>query len=271
MKNEETKEKIITILKDLLEFKTYKDNKEEFSKLFNYIKKTYNKFYIKEYFYEDKTAMVISNTEDKNLDLVFCTHIDVVYASDYSFKEDEINIFGRGTIDMKASVAVVLNLLNDIETNKKIGLFITCDEETTGEGAKLLLDKYNPSFAIVPDGGYNFELVIEEKGLLQVELEIETKTAHAAQLFNGENAIIELIKIYEKIIQKYKIPKSSKEYITSVNLSKLNGGNSANQVPGYASMVLDIRYTHKDKESEILKFIKNTNPKVKIKKIIEEI
>lgn len=258
-------EKIISTLKDLLGFKTYKENKEEFTKLFNYLKEKYHKFYIKEYSYNDKIAMVISNTEEKDLDLVFCTHIDVVYASDYSYKEDEVNIYGRGTIDMKASVAVVLNVLNDMETDKKIGIFITSDEETTGEGAEFLLEKYNPKFVIIPDGGTNFELVIEEKGMLQIELAITTKTAHAAQLFDGENAILELMKVYEKIVEKYKIPISHEEYITSVNLSKLNGGNSANQVPGNATMTLDIRYINQDKEEDILNFIKNINPKVEVK------
>ena len=51
------KEDIIKTLKVLLSFKTYKDNIEEFLKLFNYIKKEYNQFIIKEYNFNDKKCL----------------------------------------------------------------------------------------------------------------------------------------------------------------------------------------------------------------------
>ena len=76
------KEEIINTLKDLLSFKTYEENKEEFNKLFNYIKAKYNNLLIKEYDFNNKKALVLANTKEKNLDLIFCTHIDIVYASD---------------------------------------------------------------------------------------------------------------------------------------------------------------------------------------------
>ena len=70
--------------------------------------------------------------------------------------------------------------------------------------------------------------------------------------------------IYNKIIKRYPIPKSSDEYITSVNLSKLNGGESFNQVPDYATMVLDIRYIEKDK-NDIIEYIKNIDKNIEVK------
>ena len=111
------------------------------------------------------------------------------------------------------------------------------------------------------------ELIKEEKGMLQLELSIETKTAHAAQLFNGQNAIVELMKVYEEIIKKYPLPKNASEYITSVNLSTISGGESKNQVPGFASMVLDIRNIVDDSQEDITNFIKSINNKVKVKEI----
>lgn len=263
------KQEILEVLTKLLSYKTYKDNTEEFSKLFKFIKDNYSNLYIEEYRFNDKTSLVLSNTKSKDLDIIFCTHIDVVYAKDYSYKIKDNNIYGRGTIDMKASVAVILTLLKYINTDKKIGLFITSDEETSGNGAKELVKMYNTKIAIVPDGGSNFELIIEEKGILQLELSINTKPAHASQLFNGENAIVKLMNIYDKIIEKYPLPKNSKEYITSVNLSKLNGGLSNNQVPDYATMILDIRVVGKDKIDNIIKFIKKLDKDLKVNVLIK--
>ena len=262
------KEEIIKTLKDLLSFKTYKDNKLEFDKLFNYIKKEYKSLNIEEYVFDNKKCLVLSNSKSHDLDIIFCCHIDVVYADDYSIKEDNDNLYGRGTIDMKGSTAVCLNIMKNLNTDKKIALFITSDEEVDGYTASCLVKEYNSKFAIVPDGGSNFELISEEKGLMQLKLSVNTKSCHAAQLFNGENAIVKLFDVYKKIIEKYPLPKSSNDYITSINLSKLNGGTSNNQVPGYAEMILDIRNIKSDSLDKILKFIKNIDKDLKVETII---
>lgn len=263
------KEEIIKTLKDLLSFKTYKDNINEFDKLFDYIKNEYNQFMIKEYVFNDKKCLVISNTIDTNLDYIFCTHIDVVYADTYDFSEDKDNIYGRGTIDMKCSVAVCLNVIKNIKIDEKFALFITSDEEIDGNCSNELSKIYNAKFVFVPDGGKNFQMVVEEKGQLQLELSTKTRAAHSSQLYDGENAIIKLMNVYEKIIEIYPLPKSDKEYITSVNLSKLSGGVSNNQVPGYAEMILDIRFVYKDSINDILNNIKSIDKDVEVKVLIE--
>lgn len=144
------KENIINKLKELLKYKTIKEEKEEFNKLFKYIKQaTKDTLHIKEYTFKDNKCLVISNIETTNYDIIFCTHIDIVPCTTYEYKEDNINIYGRGTIDMKGSVAVCLELLNNIDTKKKIALFITSDEETDGNCVYELLKIYKSKLAIV--------------------------------------------------------------------------------------------------------------------------
>ena len=53
------KEEIIKTLKKLLSYKTYEENKDEFEKLFNYIKKNYSNYLITEYEFKDKKALVL--------------------------------------------------------------------------------------------------------------------------------------------------------------------------------------------------------------------
>ena len=69
------KEEIIKTLKKLLSYKTYEKNTEEFEKLFNYIKEEYSNLNITEYEFKNKKAMVLSNTDSKDLDIIFCTHV----------------------------------------------------------------------------------------------------------------------------------------------------------------------------------------------------
>ena len=264
------KEHIINKLKELLKYKTIQEEKEEFNKLFEYIKQTTKEsLHIKEYIFNNNKCLVISNQETTNYDIIFCTHIDIVPCTTYEYKEDNTNIYGRGTIDMKGSVSVCLELLNNINTNKKIALFITSDEEIDGNCTKELLNIYNSKLTIVPDGGTNFELISEEKGLLQLELSIKTQSAHASQPFNGENAIVKLYQAYENLIKAYPLPKDNTEYKTSINLSSLNGGYQTNQVPDSATMKLDIRYIAKDNPQDFINIISNTNPSIEIKTILE--
>lgn len=265
MKNE-----IIKLLKELLKFKTIKGETQEFVNIFSFIKENINdQLYYQEYKFNDNIACVISNTNDHNLDIIFSTHIDIVPASNYKFHEDNENIYGRGTIDMKGSVAVLLKIMNNLKTNKKIALFITSDEEQDGNCTYELLKLYKSKLAIVPDGGTNFNFIKEEKGLYRLKLNIKTKSAHSSQPFNGENAITKLMEIYKQIIIKYPLPKNENEYITSVNLSKLNGGFADNQVPDYAEMILDIRHTSSNSKTEILDFISSINKDLNIEILLE--
>lgn len=246
---------IINITKELLKYQTTCENKEAFEKIFDYIKKTFHNGFIQEYSFNGKKCVVLSNTETKDLDIIFCTHIDVVPALDYEIKEDEKNLYGRGTIDMKGATAVCIHLMNTIQTDKKVALFITSDEEIDGNCAKELLNIYSSKFAIVPDGGKNFDLICEEKGTLQLKLSTYGKSAHASQPMNGTNAIVKLYEIYNDLLKVFPMPQTDKEYLTTVNLSKMVGGESMNSVPSYAEMYLDIRHTSVDPTQKIISIL----------------
>ncbi len=262
----QTLENIIKILKNLMSYQTTEDKKEEFEQAFSYIKSEIPKnLNIKDYEFKGKKAIVISNTSSKKLDIIFCTHVDIVPAENYNFIETKNKIKGRGSFDMKGSLATAIELFKNLNTKKKVALFITSDEEITGECAKQLLKVYDTDFAIVPDGGKNLQIVKEEKGQLQLKLSVKTKSAHASQPYNGENAILKLLEIYQNIIKKYPLPYSQNDYKTSVNLSMIKGGEALNSVPSSASIYLDIRHTSKDSKESIIKYIRSLNKNLEIK------
>lgn len=256
---------IVKTLEKLMSFKTVKGNVAEFKKLYSYIKSIIpNNLFIKEYDFNGDLALVISNVDETNFDIIFSTHVDVVPCNEYSFNIIDNKIYGRGSIDMKGSVAVLLELFKNVESNKKIALFITSDEEQTGYSTEQLVSVYDTKLAVVPDGGKNFEIIEEEKGLLQLKLSINTNSAHAAKPYDGVNAINELYKIYSEMIKLYPLPISDDDYKTSINLSILNGGDAVNKVPNYAEMILDIRHIMNDKKEVIINNIKNINSNVYI-------
>ena len=126
------------------------------------------------------------------------------------------------------------------------------------------MESYNTKLAVIPDGGSNFDLIIEEKGLIQIELTSTGISAHASEPFKGDNAIIKLINLYNDLIKKYPIPNSD-EYKLSITLSKLIGGDANNKVPDSAKMNLDIRFTKDDNIEELLDYINNYSKDIKVK------
>ena len=263
------------LLEKLISFKTVDDNKE-FIDCFNYIKKYLDNsnLYFKEYTYKDKTSLVISNTKSKKLDIIFCGHIDVVPGNSKQFKAKTTGntMYGRGTYDMKGHDAVMIKLMKNLNTNYKVALFLTSDEEYGGfKGTNILLNKkgYTSKLAIVPDGGNNFNLIEEEKGVLQLEISYKGKPAHASTPYLGINAIDKLMDIYKKIIKIYPLPKNDKDFITGVNLGYISGGDYINRVPSFAKMGLDIRHVPNDSKESILNNIKKLDKNMDIK-ILEQ-
>ncbi len=263
---EDKQKEILETLKYLINCPGVSKDTKTTNKLLDEIKQNIPQhLYTKKYEFDGFGSLVISNTKEEDFDLVFCTHIDVVPCEEYKYTEDEKNVYGRGSFDMKGQVAVCLTLFKELRTDKKVALFITSDEEIAGNCAKKLVDIYpNIKLAIIPDGGKDFNLIEEEKGQLQIKLSVKTKTTHASQPYNGVNAITALYDCYTKLLEKYPLPESSNDYKTSIALVKLVGGDALNQIPGDAQMYLDIRHTSTDKKEDFLNLIKEINPEIEI-------
>jgi len=253
----------------LMECVTIKENYDEFEKAFDIIKEELKDYYIKEIMVDNYKNLVVSNTESKDLDIIFCGHVDVVTNSEYKATLKDNKLYGRGAFDMKSQLSVMISLLKNNKTDKKIALIITSDEEIGGYCCKKIMEEYNSKLAVIPDAGKNFEIVVEEKGLLQLELKMKGISAHASEPFSGSNAIIKLFDIYNKLLDIYPMPISKDDFKTSINLSKLNGGTTNNMVPDEAIMVLDIRFTNDDSITKIIEDIKNISADVNIK-ILDE-
>ena len=246
----------------LMDCVTIKENYEEFEKAFDIIKNELSDYYIKEIMVGNYKNLVISNTNDKDLDIIFCAHVDVVTCNEYKGIIKDNKLYGRGAFDMKGQLSVLMSLFKNNKSNKKIALIITSDEEIGGYCCKKIMEDYNSKLAVIPDAGKNFELVVEEKGLFQLELKIKGISAHASEPFSGENAIVKLFNVYKKLLKIYPMPLSKDDFKTSINLSKLNGGITNNMVPDEATMVLDIRFTNEDSITKIISDIKNISEEI---------
>ena len=64
-------------------------------------------------------------------------------------------------------------------------------------------------------------------------------------------------KIYNDLLKEFPTPQTENDYLTTVNLSKMIGGESMNSVPSYAEMFLDIRHTSVDPTQKIIQILQN--------------
>jgi succinyl-diaminopimelate desuccinylase len=265
---------LFKIIADLVSFETVYPNKQEFFRCIQYIKHYFSnsELYIEEFEHNDEKSLVISTHKVTDFDVIFCGHIDVVPAPKTLFKvrKDGDFIYGRGVSDMKGQVAIMMQVMENLSRGcpfKKVALFLTSDEERggfDGVGKLLEISNYSGSVAIVPDGGFNYTLVSEAKGVLQLKVSTTGIDAHSSEPWNGENAILKLFDVVKQISHKFPNPKNHLDWRTSFNISKIDGGNHTTKVPSIAFMIIDIRYTYVDKIDHIINFIKSIDPLIDV-------
>lgn len=238
------------LVMDLISFKTQNQDLNEINKCICYIKEYFKGTdYVCDITETNKVkSLFIHKLGEYKLDCIFNGHIDVVPANENQFKPyiKEDRLYGRGAIDMKSQIAIFLYFLKHYNGNKKIGALLTSDEEIGGaNGTPMALKNLNISakVAIVPDAGYNFQLINSERGVLQLNIDVVGKSVHSSIEPNGINALCRAVDLYKKI--KRELNKKSPNSQT-VNLAKLSTENQVyNKVPDQANMLIDIRYNVK--------------------------
>lgn len=253
---------IINLTCDLMRFRTTSDNPQQIKECADFIQEhiKHKSIIVSRHERNGKTSIVATFKSTKKPRVFLNAHFDVVPASSHLFepKIEGERLYGRGSEDCKAQVAVLMALMKNFAGQDKkpdMGIMLTSDEEVHGnDGVKWLLEDmgYGCDFAIVADGGDNFDIVTKHKGVLQIKLTAAGKTAHSARAWEGgENAVEKLINAASGV--KKLFPNLTKaEWKTTANINIIKGGETINKIPDYAEMLIDIRRTEKDSEESIM-------------------
>jgi succinyl-diaminopimelate desuccinylase len=247
----EISESITKLTEDLVRLRTVKGNNGEFRKAFNYIEDYFSgtDLEIRRHEFDGYTTMMILSDPDP--EILLHGHIDVVSADDEMFEPEvrDGKIFGRGTGDMKAGVALLMELMKKEVAEKDLsaGLMIVSDEEIGGfNGAKKIVDEklYSPEFVISAEPnnteGY-LKIITEQKGVIRAVISTEGENAHGSQPWKGENAAENLWEMYSQL--KSNFEGAEDNWSTTVNLGAFHSGEAFNVVPDKAEAKLDIRWT----------------------------
>ena len=266
------KEQLKNTLFDLIKIKSVGTNLGEIKKVADYVEtRLKDAPLVKRWEHGGKHAVFVSLNSNTSLKVLFVGHLDVVDAEEEQFvpKLEGDRILGRGALDMKGPDAVMIELADKLikeGRNLDLGFLFTTDEEVGSEdGVAYVLKNgfINAEFAVIPDGGGDFNLVIASKGVLHVKITCHGKATHGSRVWEGENAIEKCIDVFEKIKHSGLFPKEpcniEEHWHNTINLGKLTGGDSVNRVPDHAEMFLDIRFvaplTVEKTKEEIKKYL----------------
>ncbi|MBI2123629.1 MAG: M20/M25/M40 family metallo-hydrolase [Candidatus Wildermuthbacteria bacterium] len=249
---------MIDLLQKLISFKTTQNNPREIQRGFEFISSLFDPGVFNTQIFEknQKYSLLIffKGRDAFKSKILLNGHFDVVPAEDenqYKLRVEGSRAYGRGTVDMKGMVAVLVTVMQELGKEKNlpsVALLLNGDEEVGGEsGAGYCARELGikPGFLFCADGPDEQKLKIttKEKGVLWLELLAKGKTAHGAYPWLGENAIDKLTDAIQKI-KKFVGAMEPEVWKSTLNVGVIETDNKTpNKVPAGARAVIDIRFT----------------------------
>ena len=204
-------------------------------------------------YYNDNThapMLLVTNTEEQNLDVVFVSHLDTVFApgtaAEWPLTVDEKQIgHGPGCVDCKGGSLLIYYLLRamlqDGDCRFRFCVAMNSDEETGSNFSRPYFEELaqRAQYCLVFEPGRpNDEFVGCRKAGNSYVVKCHGVTAHASvDPEKGASAILELSKWIPEL---YKLNDS--EDGSSVNVGTFKGGVNNGSVPDYAEFTFGYKF-----------------------------
>lgn len=281
---------IINILLDLLSFDTTNPPGDT-TEIVAYIREFFDSLgfkYMEVTAHKNKPNLIIHNDLEGPALFLYNGHMDVVpvFSRDEwicdPFKGCISNgfIYGRGTADMKGSLASLMvgvkSLVeNNIDIDKRIELHFVADEEAGGiYGTKYLVEKgyVKARYGLVGESSVmNNEVYIRPavRGGVWVKLKSFGKAGHASNPKSGVNAVLNMARVLTYLNDNFKLGELySHDILPSPTISvgtTIKGGVKDNVIPDYCEATCDIRIIPGIKTEDVSQHIRDLLSQLKMK------
>jgi Acetylornithine deacetylase/Succinyl-diaminopimelate desuccinylase and related deacylases len=178
----------------------------------------------------------------------------VINDDEYRVTKQSGRLYGRGTADMKGSLAAALLAFRDTTPvdNLEVVFASFIGEEDGGIGAQAAIDDgFSPEYAIVGEGSTNYagvgqtDIVIAHKGRRGSTLTAHGEAAHASEVECGVNAIYrasDAIDILRELAADVPIATVEDTEINgSLAVTEVDGGTEWNSIPETSHVTIDER------------------------------
>lgn len=210
----------------------------------------------------DGDAVVARTQLGRGERVVLAGHIDTVPIADNlpSRLDADGLLWGCGTSDMKAGVAVQLRLAATLtEPNRDLTYVFYDAEEIAAEfnGLKRLVERHPEwlagDFAVLmePTGG---KVEGGCQGTLRFRVETTGRRAHSARSWLGENAIHKAAPILDRLssYEPRRVVIDGLEYREGLNAVMIEGGHAGNVIPDSCAVIVNFRFAPDRSEAEAL-------------------
>ena len=248
-------EEVLDLLQTMVRFRSTAGRGEELTALADFVEGYVREtpLHVRRYQFADKPALVLTTRDTEAPTLFYQGHLDVVDGEDAQFEPRLVGdrLYGRGTVDMKGFVALILHLMKRkvLEgTDLDVGAMLTFDEEIGGEnGAKRLAELgWRSEILLNGDGGYNFALTYAEKGILKFKMAVRTQPGRHPYPWQGQNAFDLLIRNYNRVVALFPeqdVATDTDNWYTTFSSYDVRVENGALSAPHYAELKMNVYFT----------------------------
>jgi succinyl-diaminopimelate desuccinylase len=245
---------IISLTTQLITYKSTADRKDEIKKCLAEIELILSKLSVTAQKIESNGhTSILAYKGQKEPEVILHGHIDVVPENEeeqYTAKIEGDKLIGRGGLDMKSGVAIMIELLKN-HPSQNFGILITPDEESGGfDGTGYIYNNNllkNTKCFITLEGDPKLILVHQEKGIILCKITTTGRSAHGSKPWKGESAVEKLLTCLSQI--KPLFPNTPEAWSDTITISQIKGdGPAINAVPDKAEATLDIRFTGDEEE-----------------------
>jgi acetylornithine deacetylase len=172
------------------------------------------------------------------------SHIDTVPPY-WPYERRGEEIWGRGSVDAKASVATQITAVQELLASGEIGegdaaLLFVVGEEVSGDGMRKANELDLKWDTVIFGEPTELKLASGHKGNMGLELKAKGKAAHSGYPELGKSANNMLIPALYAL-QNVELPSSEKYGNTTLNIGRIEGGVAANVIAENASAIIAIR------------------------------
>ncbi|WP_155373650.1 M20/M25/M40 family metallo-hydrolase [Catellatospora vulcania] len=164
---------------------------------------------------------------------------------------------GPGVCDMKSGIVQMLTALSLLPDTSRVGLLLTCDEETGSVTSRSLIEQQALRSRAVLVGEPSTEdgaLKVARKGGSMYRIAVRGRAAHAGvEPHRGVNAAVELA-------HQVLAVRSFAAGDTSVTPTVLSAGTMTNQVPESAVFCVDVRAWTRDELERVDRLVRAMTP-----------
>ena len=267
----DTRTSIVSTLEDLIRFQSTIDHPEERKRCADYIEEFFRgtPLHVRRFTHNNVPSVVVTKGDSKHPKVFLYGHFAVVPGTEEQFvpRRDGDKLIGRGALDMKGGLAVLMTLMKDLaDTGHSVGLLAVGDEEVGGFNSTGYLIKeegYRCDAVVMPDSGMTIhQIVTKEKGLVRVTFTASGVSAHGSRSWLGESAVDKLIETIQTM-KTFFLPLAEHpddHWVRTLNVGKIIAGNAFNQVPPEAVADCDIRFTETDDSADLLARMRSSLP-----------